>query len=457
MSVASRIRDKLKNNLESSGGHSVVTSGTKVIRYRAGQRPDYAEAEDDQDSHFSNIQNQKSIKEAETNDPRLARFKNRSSNQDEPQSIEERKASRRRHHDNVEDNDTTTTTTTTSRRIQKTEIIKEEDDNKTKKEENDNYEDEVEEDDSDRRRRAKERYLKKKEEEEQKQRELEEKQQPFKDIEGESEEEGSGSSEYETDSDEDEDDNDNEYWNQQPIFRPTFIKKDNRGTIKTDEQWEKEEQEQQAQLEREKEQRKIEAHRKLKEELDRDRKEQEAKELEQKEEEEYDDDEDQDGSKKLLWVQRELERVRLEIHTRLLSEFEKKELERRRAMTDDQILKEDPSRSRENIDKSQKKQLKFLQRDYHRGAFFQDDEYIKNKDFSAPTGEDKFNRELLPKVMQVKNFGKAGRTKYTHLKDQDTTEKDSLWNTSYYNNKKYNSNSNNRDYNYRDRDRNYRS
>ena len=29
--------------------------------------------------------------------------------------------------------------------------------------------------------------------------------------------------------------------------------------------------------------------------------------------------------------------------------------------------------------------------------------------------------------MQVKNFGRSGRTKYTHLVDQDTTDFDNIW------------------------------
>lgn len=48
---------------------------------------------------------------------------------------------------------------------------------------------------------------------------------------------------------------------------------------------------------------------------------------------------------------------------------------------------------------------------------------IYKRDFSAPTGEDKFDKQILPKVMQLRKgqFGRAGRTKWTHLTDQDTT------------------------------------
>jgi len=40
---------------------------------------------------------------------------------------------------------------------------------------------------------------------------------------------------------------------------------------------------------------------------------------------------------------------------------------------------------------------------------------------------------MLPKVMQVKNFGRAGRTKYTHLKNEDTSKLDDPWAAATYN------------------------
>lgn len=47
-------------------------------------------------------------------------------------------------------------------------------------------------------------------------------------------------------------------------------------------------------------------------------------------------------------------------------------------------------------------------------------EVLKRHDFTEAT-ESTIDMTVLPKVMQVKNFGKRGRTKYTHLLDQDTT------------------------------------
>jgi microfibrillar-associated protein 1 len=50
----------------------------------------------------------------------------------------------------------------------------------------------------------------------------------------------------------------------------------------------------------------------------------------------------------------------------------------------------------------------------------QDAEILERHDYTEAT-ESTIDMTLLPEVMQVKNFGKRSRTKYTHLLDQDTT------------------------------------
>jgi len=81
-----------------------------------------------------------------------------------------------------------------------------------------------------------------------------------------------------------------------------------------------------------------------------------------------------------------------------------------------------------------KPKLGFMQKYYHKGAFFQeaaDDAFgtastheIYARDFSAATGGDRgVDKSALPKAMQVRGdkFGKVGQTKWTHLANEDTS------------------------------------
>merc|ERR1712088_320349 len=88
------------------------------------------------------------------------------------------------------------------------------------------------------------------------------------------------------------------------------------------------------------------------------------------------------------------------------------ELERFRHLTEDEKRAEMKANPKEVTNKASKGKYKFMQKYYHRGAFYLDD---------------KFDKTVLPKVMQVKNFGRSGRTKYTHLVDQDSTQFDAAW------------------------------
>jgi len=138
-----------------------------------------------------------------------------------------------------------------------------------------------------------------------------------------------------------------------------------------------------------------------------------------------DDDDDVDKDAQFeLWKLRELKRMKRTQDLLDERQAEIEETERRRNMTDAEIIaemKRKPEKSRHR--------MKFLQKYFHKGAFFVGDDKIVdqkllNRNLNAAVGTDKwmnFDDTSLPDVLRVKNFGLASRTKYTHLLDQDTT------------------------------------
>jgi microfibrillar-associated protein 1 len=132
------------------------------------------------------------------------------------------------------------------------------------------------------------------------------------------------------------------------------------------------------------------------------------------------------------WRVRELARVKRELAERQQAEGDAAEVERRRNMTDEEILAEDAALLASQADaKRNKPKMAFLQKYYHEGAFFRggdEPDILEGRDFTAPTEADRVDKSILPKAMQVRRgFGEHGHTRYTHLKDQDTTDKNALW------------------------------
>ncbi|KAL7518996.1 hypothetical protein ACHAWX_003798 [Stephanocyclus meneghinianus] len=159
-----------------------------------------------------------------------------------------------------------------------------------------------------------------------------------------------------------------------------------------------------------------------------------------------DDSDPNDDSPELVqaerdaWEVRELLRILREFDKAAEAEREKREIERRRNMTDEERLTEAGYRApgearRCQGDKDGKSGMKYLQRYHHRGAFYMDDDTLEKAgendvrhraaEYSrAATGEDKIDKSALPEVMQVKKFGFAGySTKYKGLAKEDTTDK----------------------------------
>ncbi|KAJ6519278.1 microfibrillar-associated protein MFAP1, Zn finger, CCHC type protein [Mycena sanguinolenta] len=214
------------------------------------------------------------------------------------------------------------------------------------------------------------------------------------------------SSEYESDSEEEK---------PKVQFRPVFVPKRARVTVAEREAEDSEEA--QRRREAEAEERRKQSHDLVAESIRR--------ELAEKEKEEnIPDIDDTDGldpeAEFEAWRLRELGRIKKEKEEELRREEEREEIERRRALPEEQRLKEDLERAQKLRDEKPKGSQKFLQKYWHKGAFHQDEEILHKRDYTEAT-ESTVDVSMLPAVMQVKNFGKRSRTKYTHLLDQDTT------------------------------------
>lgn len=374
----------------------------KVKRYVSGKRPDYApmESSDEEEEDFQFVKKGKDaepeleLEEEDVSDPRLKRLLNRVS-----EDVEERLA---RH-----------------RQIAEPELIAESSEDSDEgtwhpereesSEEEEEEEEEVDDEEIERRRgmmrqRAQERKI-----EEMEIMEVEE--------EGKSGDEPESESEYEeyTDSEDE----------AEPRLKPVFIRKKDRVTVAEREAEEVKQKELEAEAKKQVEERRRYTLKIVEEEA--------KKEFEENRRtlaalDALDTDGENEEEEYEAWKVRELKRIKRDREAREAMEKEKSEIERFHSLTEEERRAELRNNGKVITNKASKGKYKFLQKYYHRGAFFMDGEQdVFKRDFSAPTLEDHFNKTILPKVMQVKNFGRSGRTKYTHLVDQDTTSFDSAW------------------------------
>ncbi|KAL9012178.1 MAG: hypothetical protein Q9173_003029 [Seirophora scorigena] len=213
------------------------------------------------------------------------------------------------------------------------------------------------------------------------------------------------------------------------LLRPTYIKKDRRKDSdfilsKTeDEAWAEQEAE-----------RKAKADAMIQDQMDRDAAARAAG------KKDWDDDEDLDVNEvddtdnvdpemeRAAWKLRELKRIKRDREAIEEAEKEREEVERRRNLTNEEREAEDKEiLEQQKEDKEGKGKMGYMQKYFHKGAFFQDDATAEGLDRRDIMGsryqDDVVNRELLPQYMQIRDMtklGRKGRTKYKDLNSEDT-------------------------------------
>lgn len=112
-------------------------------------------------------------------------------------------------------------------------------------------------------------------------------------------------------------------------------------------------------------------------------------------------------------------------------EAEKEEIEARRAMPEHLRFKDDMAHADATRNRSRGGQA-FLSKYHHSGVFYSEDD--RTKELMERERRNKVEMEdqvmdmaSLPKMMQVRDFGKRSRSKHTHLRDVDTTKQDAGW------------------------------
>lgn len=388
------IREKLRGKI----------GQTKVKRYWPGRAPEWAdeaEEEDDLrtsrqralDQAFPPSDDSAAVKAAD--DPRLRRLaQSRAADRDEIRADH--------------------------RRIRQAEIISTAEEEEARAEEA--AEEEDEEKLEERRKMIRERLLQKRQEEERELAPLEEEEEEEEAAEEEE------SSEYETDEDEDE-------FGTRAMAKPVFVPKQERETIAERERLEAEERALEEAVKRRLEERKVESKQIVVEKIREDEEIQKNLEAEANIADIDTDDEVNEAEEYESWKTREIARIKRDREAREAMLKEKEEIERVRNMTEEE--RREWERKNPKPAPPPKQKWRFMQKYYHKGAFFQSDaddqagtaggDSIYHRDFSAPTGEDKMDKTILPKVMQVKHFGRSGRTKWTHLVSEDTTDWNNPW------------------------------
>lgn len=128
------------------------------------------------------------------------------------------------------------------------------------------------------------------------------------------------------------------------------------------------------------------------------------------------------------WKLRELKRIKRDREAIEEREKELAEVERRKNLTEDERKREDDEfLAKQKEEKDGKGKMAYMQKYYHKGAFFQDDlkaEGLDRRDIMGSRfADDVQNRELLPQALQMRDMtklGKKGATKYRDLKTEDT-------------------------------------